>query len=431
MDTSYIQIQEQSKTLDIIAFTDNIHYKTFLSSCFLHIGFEKTTQSIEQLLEKQNIDLLITESICATTIEKIKIEHPETEIIIILTNQKNEELKKFLQLNVSAIEFNEVISPNSFHTLQSCVRKISEKKSAKKRILSLEDKVYEFRKLLNVYGENVIASVTDTKGIIKYATQAFCNIGGYNKEDLIGKPHNIIRHPDMPKETFKQLWETIKNGKVWKGEIKNKKKDGGFYWVFATISPEINAHGDLIGYSAIRQDITDKKYIEELSITDSLTSLYNRRHFDTMVELQLKVAKRYDLHLNFLILDIDFFKQYNDTYGHQQGDLALVKVASAIKKIFKRPDDYAFRLGGEEFGVLFFTSSRNDAFKISNNLRIYVEEVHIPHEKNTTSKFLTFSAGLYTINNKEETFNSLYKKADDLLYKAKKSGRNRVIVHEE
>lgn len=123
----------------------------------------------------------------------------------------------------------------------------------------------QLKDLLKIYDKNVIFSQTDSKGIITHASSAFCNISGYDKSELIGKPHNIVRHPDVPKKTFKELWKTIQSGKVWKGEIKNLKKDQkGFYWVDAEIEPIFDRQKNIIGYSAVREDITDSKEIEEI-----------------------------------------------------------------------------------------------------------------------------------------------------------------------
>lgn len=80
----------------------------------------------------------------------------------------------------------------------------------------------------------LIVSETDAKGIIKYANEDFCKIAGYSKDELIGNPHNMVRHPDMPKAAFKDLWDTVESGGIWKGIVKNKTKDGRFYWVNAT-----------------------------------------------------------------------------------------------------------------------------------------------------------------------------------------------------
>lgn len=82
-----------------------------------------------------------------------------------------------------------------------------------------------------------LVSQTDSKGIILFANDDFCKVAGYSLEELVGKPHNIVRHSDMPKAAFKDLWATIKSDKVWTGYVKNRSKDGGFYWVYATIFP--------------------------------------------------------------------------------------------------------------------------------------------------------------------------------------------------
>ncbi|MEA3553831.1 MAG: PAS domain S-box protein [Campylobacterota bacterium] len=107
--------------------------------------------------------------------------------------------------------------------------------------------------------ENIIMSTTNKKGIITAVSTAFCEISGYSKDELIGKPHNMVRHPDMPKEIFEDMWQTISSGKVWRGEVKNLRKDGNIYWVDVTVAPEYNEDNNHTGYSTIRHDITYKK----------------------------------------------------------------------------------------------------------------------------------------------------------------------------
>ena len=97
-----------------------------------------------------------------------------------------------------------------------------------------------------------IVSETDEKGFIKYANDEFCEISEYTLDELIGKPHNILRHPDMPKAAFEDLWKTIKSGKVWKGFVKNKTKHNNFYWVYATIYPLESSDGSK-GYMSCRK----------------------------------------------------------------------------------------------------------------------------------------------------------------------------------
>jgi len=139
------------------------------------------------------------------------------------------------------------------------------KETVANRVEELEDKNTQMQHLMEAFDQNIIASKTDLKGMITYASKAFSDICGYSQEELLGKPHNIVRHPDMPKEAFSTLWKDIKSGKSWEGEVKNHKKDGGFYWVYAVISPEYDKTGKHIGYSAIRHDITAQKEVEALS----------------------------------------------------------------------------------------------------------------------------------------------------------------------
>ena len=109
--------------------------------------------------------------------------------------------------------------------------------------------------------DSFLLSETDEKGIIRYANEEFCQFAEYKLEELIGKPHNIVRHADMPKAAFKDLWETVQKGKPWKGFVKNSTKSGKFYWVFATVFPFIACDGSKAYISCRRmasQDEIDK-----------------------------------------------------------------------------------------------------------------------------------------------------------------------------
>lgn len=110
-----------------------------------------------------------------------------------------------------------------------------------------------------------LVSETDEKGIIIFANDDFCKIAGYGIDELIGKPHNTVRHPDMPKAAFKDLWETVKKGNIWTGYVKNATKDGDYYWVFATVYPTITSEGTK-GYLSCRR----KASVEEIKTHESL-----------------------------------------------------------------------------------------------------------------------------------------------------------------
>ncbi len=110
--------------------------------------------------------------------------------------------------------------------------------------------------------DSFLVSRTNAKGIIEFASNDFCEIAGYDVNDLIGKPHNIIRHPDMPRAAFKDLWDTIKRGEIWSGFVKNRAKNGKTYWVYATVYPHADKDGD-IGYISCRTKIASRDEINQ------------------------------------------------------------------------------------------------------------------------------------------------------------------------
>lgn len=123
---------------------------------------------------------------------------------------------------------------------------------------------YRFFEETSVPDGELIISRTDLSGKITYANEIFAKISGYEVEELIGKPHSIVRHPDMPKSVFKTLWDTIKQEKLWSGYVKNLRKDGGYYWVYAEVSG-VYKDGELVEYKSIRVPISDtiKKLTQE------------------------------------------------------------------------------------------------------------------------------------------------------------------------
>ncbi|MFK5893368.1 MAG: diguanylate cyclase [Pseudomonadota bacterium] len=286
------------------------------------------------------------------------------------------------------------------------------------------------QKFHDIISDNVIFSNTDLNGVITEVSDAFCHVSGYTRKQLVGLSHGVIRHPDMKNSIYEDLWHTIENDKIWKGEIKNLKKDGGFYWVDSTISPRFDKDYNKIGYMSIKQNITDKKTIEALSITDSLCGIYNRRHFDNLFQKIIHASKRKNDLVCFLIMDVDYFKQYNDTYGHQMGDNVLKRIAKCLKKLIRRGDDYCFRLGGEEFGVIFKAEDKQRALDFASTIRINIENLKIAHRGNEVSTYITASLGVICENAMDiKNADEIYKNADDLLYKAKGSGRNKVMIN--
>ncbi len=293
-------------------------------------------------------------------------------------------------------------------------------------IKSLENSYEDVSEYKRMIDENVIVSATDLNGTVIAVSELLCRVCGYTKKELLGKKFDVLRHPDMTQEFFDKLWRDLKRDNRWSGEVKNRKKNGEAYWVSLNIQPKYK-EGILIGYDRIMHDITDKKINEELLITDALTHIHNRRHFNDMFPRMINAVKRDGGYLNFLILDIDHFKQYNDTYGHQSGDEALVSVAQVLQKALRRGSDYCFRLGGEEFGILYKSQDKHEAYTFAEVIREVIMSLHIEHEKNGDEGIITASLGLVCMGSDELVNDTeMYALADEYLYTAKKNGRNRV-----
>ena len=193
-----------------------------------------------------------------------------------------------------------------------------------------------------------IVSKTNLKGTITYVNQVFCDISGYTKEELLGRSHNIIRHPSMPKSAFKDMWTTIKAKKVWKGVVTNMRKDGSAYIVTATVLPILNRYGKIIEYVAVRHDITElEENKEEIKKqrTDLLTGLPNRNQ---LIE-DLKRATNPTL----FYLNIDDFSGFNEFYGADIGDNVLISLANILRNFKEKKHFKLYKFQSDQFILLF------------------------------------------------------------------------------
>ena len=336
------------------------------------------------------------------------------------------------------------LSKNGANRVVAIVRDITERKAVEAELklhherleMLVEKRTGELRKLneeletyIRVVDNNVLTSSTDVNGIITYVSDAFCKTSGYTETELLGNRHSLLRHPDMPAELFVEMWETITGGVSWHGELKNRRKDGSDIWIKMTIEPNFDNTGAITGYTAIRHDISDKKHIEALTRTDPLTGIYNRRFFYEIMDKELRRTVRYGGRLCFAMIDIDFFKNYNDTYGHLEGDKVLVAVTEKMKSLMRRGDDYLFRLGGEEFGIVCHCPDEGALHTYADTIRGAIEGMRIAHEANDVSDYVTISMGMTIIPPEHlVTLDEVYEKADSALYRAKENGRNRIVL---
>lgn len=275
---------------------------------------------------------------------------------------------------------------------------------------------------------NIISCITDLEGNFLDISSAFASISGYDKKTLLKSNYELLYHPDTADTFYANIWQGIAAGQIWNGEVRHSNRDGDTYWTEVAIYPKRNEHGRITACSAIHHDITDRKNIERLSVTDDLTGLYNRRFFNITIVRELNRAQRENKRLSFAMLDVDYFKQYNDHYGHQKGDEVLTAIGQTLSHKLGRGSDSCFRLGGEEYGIIFIDLSPADSLRFIEDIRISIENIGIEHRWSEVADVVTISAGLLSVTpGPGVTVDTIYRKADEALYQAKALGRNQVV----
>jgi diguanylate cyclase (GGDEF)-like protein/PAS domain S-box-containing protein len=273
-------------------------------------------------------------------------------------------------------------------------------------------------KLINNY---VITCSLNNDGIFTKVSDAFCKISGYEKEELIGHHVSALDHPEFT-EIYREIWLKLNNGQVWSGDIKNTSKSGNEYWIHSKIEPIYDENSKPIGCTAVSEDITNKKRVEVMSMTDSLTGLSNRRHIDKTFVQVIAQAERHHRPLSILMLDFDNFKTVNDNFGHLVGDRVLKSISNLIMENV-RQSDIVGRWGGEELILICPDTKLKQAITIAETLRVRI----LNHNLSDNIGNITCSFGVAQWQN-GEAVEHLVSRADKALYSAKNNGRDRVEV---
>jgi len=232
------------------------------------------------------------------------------------------------------------------------------------------------QKMLNEYKEAVdesaLVSKTDTKGIITYVNEKFCELSGYTKKELLGKPHNIVRHPDMPSSAFQEMWQTIQAKQIWKGIIKNRKKDGSAYYVQSMIKPIVDINGDILEYIAIRTDITEletyKKYLEE-DLKISNNNLNYLKQYEKAIDRFVAVIKTNPQSIITYVND-NFCKLSGYTQTELLGkNCQMLRSSKHIKN--DDCDKIALKLQQKEFVSMLFENKTKEGKEYFVDTKIY------------------------------------------------------------
>ncbi|CUA80265.1 hypothetical protein GCM10022628_01110 [Anoxybacillus suryakundensis] len=272
--------------------------------------------------------------------------------------------------------------------------------------------------------------VTDSEGHILLANPAFETVTGYTQEEVLGKKPNILRSGLHDRVFYENMWETIRDHGVWKGEIWNKRKNGELFVEWLTIKAIYDATGNPTHYVAIFSDVTQHKRTMEqlarLSNYDLLTNVPNRQLFTKRLQHLLDMARRYNQQLAILFLDLDRFKYINDELGHYNGDVLLKKVANRLKKLLRTKDTLA-RIGGDEFVVILpKLKDVQEAVSIAEQM---IESLQAPFMLNGKDVYMSVSIGISMYSNDGDDGETLLRRADRAMQKAKENGRNRFELY--
>ncbi|OMF32634.1 hypothetical protein BK133_14095 [Paenibacillus sp. FSL H8-0548] len=304
------------------------------------------------------------------------------------------------------------------------------------------DKLLESEKSFRLLAENSsdMISKHNFDGLYTYVSPACYALLGYRDHELIGKSPVLFYHPDDKQRVLdnqNQIYNHVDENTI---TYRIKRKDGVYRWFESTTRVVLHDGDRTQTIVSVSRDITPRKEIElkmleqyqmmhALSHVDELTTIANRRSFDEIWNNEWEDAHRHHMPVTLMIGDIDNFKAYNDTFGHQKGDECLRQIAAAMRNTLKRPLDIVTRYGGEEFGIILPQTSKERATTIARRLLEAVAQLEIPHAEKTDIPFVTISLGSATWEpDSPLSQDELFTVADRALYQAKHEGKNRYIT---
>ncbi|MDD2545380.1 MAG: sensor domain-containing diguanylate cyclase, partial [Burkholderiaceae bacterium] len=318
--------------------------------------------------------------------------------------------------------------------------------------LRYEISISELANQARALGAHVMVTESTPDGKIVGVNRAFREKTGYSSADVVGQDHRIFSTALHSPQFYRHLWDTVNAGKIWKGLFRNRDKTGNWYWVNATIVPFTDPWGRITRLVGLYSDITEaialtealrdeRRLRNEMSQlnqslltevnTDALTGLANRRGFEQFARESQAAARDYGYPVSVLVLDLDYFKRINDTYGHATGDEVLREMAKRWLCQL-RSSDLMARMGGEEFCVLLPNTHRQQAALVAQKILAVTAlvPVPIPGEAQGPGLHVTVSIGVASSDvSRDLEINQLLLLADEALYDAKRSGRNRVALY--
>ncbi|MFC5601996.1 putative bifunctional diguanylate cyclase/phosphodiesterase [Sporosarcina koreensis] len=293
--------------------------------------------------------------------------------------------------------------------------------------------------------QSAIVAITDRTGKITYVNELFIKMSQYEADELIGSTHSIVNSGYHPKEFFKNMWATIGRGELWHGEIRNRAKDGSFYWVDTKIVPFLNEKGIPNRYISIRYDITERKLMEEkirkdaevyrkiveenrdLAFNDQLTSLLNRSAFSTKLRIHLEGKRKNGSRLGLVYVNIDRLRNVNDSFGQDSGDYVLSVIAERLKTILCA-EDIIGRISGDEFAfTLTQAVNEQEALRLTEEIKACLENPISIHGELCT---ISISCGVALFPKHATTASELIRRAENALHDVKENGGGNYKMYE-
>jgi diguanylate cyclase (GGDEF)-like protein len=290
--------------------------------------------------------------------------------------------------------------------------------------------------VLNSSQDGIIAmeAVRGETGIIKdfrclVINPPAANFFHHSPEDLIGQLLHSPIFGVVPESVFDNLLAVVEENIKINQDLQYHNQDQRAFWINVTVAKL----GD--GFAATIRDISDQKQLEmkltRLASVDGLTGISNRRFFDQHLQQEWEECLKQQQSISLVLIDVDYFKNYNDRYGHPQGDVCLKKIAKILKEQIRRPRDLVARYGGEEFVIVLPNTTTSGAVKIAQLIRIQLEKLKLEHGASTANKYVTLSFGIADVVPSGQTSPELLiKLTDQRLYEAKSQGRDR-IAHDD
>jgi len=284
----------------------------------------------------------------------------------------------------------------------------------------------ELRLLATVFETGQATLITDAEMRIEKVNQAFTDITGYEEDEVRGETPRLFKSGRHDKAFYRRLWQTLLETGHWQGEIWNRNKHGEIYPLWQSITAVQDEMGEVRNYVAVFHNISERKRMEQelehQATRDHLTGAYNRRAFDAALRQSVQRAEQEEQAFALLLFDIDHFKSVNDRHGHDMGDEILRRLAQRIRESLRSTDLLA-RWGGEEFTILLPDTRLQGAATFAERLRRQIADSRI------RGLSVTVSIGITAFRPGDDA-QQLLARADDALYRAKKAGRNSVVIHD-